>query len=72
MTEHMNIVPAFVIHNVAHLWTTYQMSGLSRKEIASMAQVSERAIRKYENSSQLPSRKVYNKLAAVLGWEAWK
>ena len=68
----ISIVPVFVIHNVAHMWTLYTLNGFSRKDVASRVQVSERAIRKYEDGRQLPSRKVYNRLAAVFGWEAWE
>ena len=66
------IVPVFVIHNVAHMWTLYTLNGFSRKDVASRVQVSERAIRKYEDGRLLPSQKVYNRLAAVFGWEAWE
>ena len=72
MAEHFYITPPFVYHNMAQLWTTCQLSGFSLKEIAAKAQVSVRAIRNYENGEQFPSRKTYNKIAAILGWEIWR
>ena len=71
MAERFYITPPFVYHNIAHLWAVYQHAGFTRKDIATRAQVSERAIMKYETGAQFPSRKTYNKLAAVLGWEVW-
>lgn len=43
--------------------------GQTRREIATIAGVSERAIRKYEDGLQLPSRSTYAKLAAYFGME---
>ena len=44
-------------------------SGKTRREVATVAGVSERAIRKYEEGLQTPSRTTYNKLAAFFGLE---
>ncbi len=39
---------------------------------ATVAQVSERAIRNYEDGKQYPSRGTYNRLAEFFGWSLWE
>lgn len=46
--------------------------GLSRADLACIADVSCRAIAKFEAGLQLPTRRTYNRLAHVFGWEVWE
>ncbi len=72
MSERFCITPPYVIGNVSRMWTLYLKQGITRKDVATVAQVSERAIRNYEDGKQYPSRSTYNKLAAFFGWEVWQ
>ena len=71
MSERFSLTPSFVVSNLSQMWTLYLTKGLTRKDVATVAQVSERAIRNYEDGKQYPSRKNYNKLAVLFGWELW-
>ena len=72
MAERFCIMPTFVRNNMMHMWVLYLKQGITRKDVATVAQVSERAIRNYEDGKQYPSRSTYNKLAAFFGWEVWQ
>ena len=71
MSERFSLTPSYVVGNMSRMWTLYLKQGITRKDVATVAQVSERAIRNYEDGKQYPSQKTYNKLAAFFGWELW-
>lgn len=71
MAERFCIMPTFVMSNISRMWPLYLAKGLTRKDVATVAQVSERAIRNYEDGKQYPSQKTYNKLAVFFGWDLW-
>ena len=71
MAKRFSVTPSFVIGNVSRMWTMYLKQGITRKDVATIAQVSERAIRNYEDGKQYPSWKTYNKLAVLFDWELW-
>ncbi len=71
MAERFYITPTFVVKNMSQMWPLYLAKGLTRKDVATVAQVSERAIRNYEDGKQYPSQKTYNKLAVFFGWDLW-
>ena len=49
MAERFCITPPYVIGNMSHMWTLYLKQGITRKDVATVAQVSERAIKNYED-----------------------
>ena len=60
-----------LLHTVSKLQQARLQKGFTLKDVATIADVSIRAIKKYEAGEQLPNRSVYNKLAAIFDWEVW-
>ena len=58
--------------NVGRMFGERMRRGLTRKDVATAAKVSERAIRKYEEGQSYPTKEIYNRLANVFTWEAWQ
>ena len=58
--------------NVGRMFKERLMRGLTRKDVATAARVSERAIRKYEEGQSYPTREVYNRLANMFSWDLWE
>ena len=60
-----------IVKNLNGMFKERLKLGLTRKDVATAVQVSERAIRSYEEGITYPTKEVYNKLAQVFGWEVW-
>ena len=60
-----------IVKNLNGMFKERIRLGLTRKDVATSAQVSERAIRSYEEGRSYPTKEIYNRLANVFMWEVW-
>ena len=49
----------------------FNWAGGERKDVATAARISERAVRKFEEGICYPTKDTYNKVAQIFGWEVW-
>ena len=57
--------------NISQLFSERMRRGMTRKDVATAARISERAVRKFEGGICYPTKDTYNKIAHVFGWEVW-
>ena len=60
-----------IVKNLNGMFKERIRLGLTREDVATSAQVSERAIRNYEEGRSYPTKEIYNRLANVFMWEVW-
>ncbi len=60
-----------IVRNLNGMFRERMKLGLTLKDVATAARVSERAIRKYEEGTCYPTKEIYNRLADVFMWEVW-
>ncbi len=60
-----------VYKNIDNLYRERIERGISQQALAKVADVSLKAINKYERGILYPTQKVYNRLAMIFGWEMW-
>ena len=58
--------------NMGRLFSERMRHGMTRKDVATAARISERAVRKFEEGICYPTRDTYNKVAQIFGWEVWQ
>lgn len=58
--------------NMSRMFSERMRLGMTRKDTATAAKVSERAIRKYEEGTSYPTKYTYNRLAELFSWEVWE
>ena len=57
--------------NITNLLSERMRRGMTRKDVATAARISERAVRKFEEGICYPTKDTYNKVAQIFGWEVW-
>ena len=57
--------------NINRLFSERMRRGMTRKDVATAARISERAVRKFEEGICYPTKDTYNKVAQIFGWEVW-
>ena len=57
--------------NIDNLFRERIQRGISQQALAKAADISIKAIDKYERGISYPTQKVYNRLAMIFGWEMW-
>lgn len=57
--------------NIDNLYRERIQLGISQQALAKAADISIKAINKYERGISYPTQKVYNRLAMIFGWEMW-
>ena len=60
-----------IVRNLNGMFRERMKLGLTLKDVATAARVSERAIRKYEEGRSYPTKPIYNRLANIFMWEVW-
>ncbi len=60
-----------IYKNIDGMYRERIQRGLTQQDLARAADVSVKAIGKYERGKSYPTQKVYNRLAMIFGWEAW-
>lgn len=65
------VVPLFVKINIARLRDTRSMFNASRKNFAEFLHIDKFKIAYWETGGFCITRREYNAIASVIGWEAW-
>ena len=64
--------PSFVAEHVDMLNAERKERGISLRVLSELSGVSLDTLGSYVYGAYMPTRKNYNKLAVVLGWEEWE
>ena len=64
--------PNYVYSNLDGMFRDRMRQGMSLYDVASRCDVSVRALKDYETRRTSPKPETYNRIALVLGWEAWR
>ena len=67
MTQNMTMT-----NNIGRLLQKRMRRGMTLKDVATAARISERAVRKFEEGICYPKKHIYNRLARVFSWEVWQ
>ena len=67
MTQNMTMT-----NNMGRLLQERMRRGMTLKDVATAARISERAVRKFEEGICSPTRDTYNKVAHIFDWEVWQ